>query len=83
MNKRHYRSVQWVAAGAICLAPLCARGQTLEPAELIRRVQRQDTAAGEEAQFVMRSSAHPARSAAHWDSPATAGRPELSRRNES
>lgn len=42
-----------VAAGALLLAPALASGQPPDPVEVIRRVQRQDTAPDEQVQFVM------------------------------
>jgi hypothetical protein len=45
--------VVWLAATAVALVPCVSSAQNLDPVELIRRVQRQDTAPGEEVQFVM------------------------------
>ncbi len=47
------RAVWWVAAGAMGLAPCLAGGQTPDPVELMRRVQRQAAAADEQADFAM------------------------------
>ena len=46
-------AVWWVVAGAIGLAPCLAGGQTPDPVELMRRVQRQATAPAEQVQFAM------------------------------
>lgn len=47
------RALAGVLASALLLAPWLAGGQALDPVEVIRRVQRQDTAPDEQVQFVM------------------------------
>ena len=52
-GRRWRRAAGWAAAGALGLAPFLALGQVPDPVELMRRVQRQDTAPDEQVQFLM------------------------------
>jgi len=53
-RERLWRGVVWgIAAGALGLVPGFTAGQTPDPVELMRRIQRQDTAPDERVQFTM------------------------------
>ena len=52
-RRRWFHAVWWVAAGVIGLGPCLAGGQSPDPVELMRRVQRQATAPDEQVQFTM------------------------------
>jgi outer membrane lipoprotein-sorting protein len=47
------RALWWVAAGVVGLGPCVVAGQSPDPVELMRRVQRQATAPDEQVQFAM------------------------------